>query len=147
MSDLPDYAEIKQRDFIRTLTVAGGKYEAISSHCLQESGDLDLRGHIPSMKTAQCQHNRDHTAMLRSRLRQAKRRLQDQDDGIRNMIHAAVQLRGKGMQDERAEDNRRAIGGMRNPIKSLLRVPGHREVAALVAKELENYLDAHPQLE
>ena len=76
--------------------------------------------------------------MLRDRLAQAKRRLQYQDDGIRNMIHAAVQLRGKGAPDERAEEKRKAIGGMRNPIKSLLRVLGHRKVAALVAKELDN---------
>ena len=54
MAGLPDYAEIKERYFIRTLTIAGNRYEVISSQGFQESNVLDLSVHISNMKTAQC---------------------------------------------------------------------------------------------
>ena len=67
MADLSDYAEIKERYFIRTLSIAGNEYEVLSSQYLQESGSLDLDAHVTKMETAQYQQRHDQNNYARKR--------------------------------------------------------------------------------
>ena len=53
---------------------------------------------------------------LRQRLRQARQRLEAQDDGLRPEVHQPLRLRGQDHAEEaRRAANDAAIGGMRNP--------------------------------
>ena len=63
MSDLPDYGEIKQRNFIKVLTIGGKKYEVLSSQALPDDGDFDIALHIKKMRAERGQAKSSHADM------------------------------------------------------------------------------------
>ena len=69
------------------------------------------------------------------------------EDMVRQQVHQPLQLQGKDIRAQRRIENEKAIGGMRNPRLSLLRVPGHRKVGAEIAAIIDNYLDEHPAVQ
>ena len=55
-------------------------------------------------------------------------------------------LKGHRADTSRGALNRLAIGGMRRPLQSIQKIPGHADTGRLVARALEDFLDKHPWL-
>ena len=91
-------------------------------------------------------NRRDH---LRARLEQVRGRGPELEngDGLRKSVHASTRLKGNPQPTENQAQDRVAIGGMRHPRFSVLKIPGHREVGSKVAEAIEHYLNDHPHME
>ena len=77
----------------------------------------------------------------------AKERLRKQDDGLRHDVGSNMRLRGgEDPAEARRRENAAAVGGMRNPRESLLKVPGHIPVAAEVVTIIRTFLHSHPDI-
>ena len=86
---------------------------------------------------------------LKKKLTEAKQRFRGRalsQDGVRLPIHAEAELRGTRA-DDRAMENMTASGGMRNPRRSVEKVPGHQEVGRRVASQISEFFIKHPHIE
>ena len=68
------------------------------------------------------------------------------EEGFRAPIDHDLYLRGLPGETEKIIDNRNAIGGMRNPAQSNVKVKGHATVGPKVASIITEYLRAHPEV-
>ena len=62
-----------------------------------------------------------------------------EDDELRPGAKRLLNLRGESAHGQRVIENREALGGMRNPAKSVKKAPGHVEVGKAVSETLENF--------
>ena len=69
--------------------------------------------------------------------------------GTKKHVEPVVKLRPRGVDDrsERQRENDMAIGGMRDPLSAIAKVPGHRITGPKAAACIEKFLDDHPGLD
>ena len=67
-------------------------------------------------------------------------------DGLKKEVLSTMNLKGEVNLTEKQEENRRAIGGMRQPRYSVRKVPGHRVIGAKVSSAIESFLRDHPHM-
>ena len=72
---------------------------------------------------------------------------EDDEDMTRQVIKQPLKLHDRDLQSERQKQNAAVIGGMKNPIISLHKLPGHRPVGKKIATIISKYRDEHPEVE
>ena len=128
MFDLPDYQDISKKHILEIKKV-GDKFSLELRSSMDLSTSVNIVAHIVAMLSrSDATSSRIHTSsassrrdFLQYRIRQARSRL-DEDDGLRPTVKRVMALRAESTTDERAEDNAKALGGMRDPAKSIKRV-------------------------
>ena len=162
--ELPDFDELKARIFRENVVIDGRGYEVLSSVMLDaRQGSWNVRQHLVDMRASVEQHTSagiwgvvDDTtakatrraAVLKDKLLSIKAKAQptlDEADGLKNPITTPSSLKPQPS-NIRHDENRRAIGGMRNPLQSLDRVPGHVEVGRRISTILDELLEERPHI-
>ena len=82
---------------------------------------------------------------LKNQLMQVKAQYDEEHGGLNNPVGSVVKLRGE-THDQRKEEDKAALGGMRNPKRSVERVPGHAVIGRQVAAAIDDFMNEHPTI-
>ena len=131
MLNLPDFEETKRNHFTGPREVDEKlSFELCSSVNLE--APLNVVTHLITMLSLKLASVTDQQepkrSFLQERPRQARDRLHN-EDGLKREVRRVTALRWETTADHRAAENAEALGGMRNPAKSIKRIPGHIKVA------------------
>ena len=92
----------------------------------------------------------EKAAMLKSKLQWKKDDMNRNllvNDGLRKPIQASLKLKAVAPLTERQQQERMAIGGMRNPRYAMGKIPGHSAIGPLIRDAVNKYFDSCPAVE